>query len=182
LIVCSLKSGSLDSAKTPVEPLTFSKAGLFEETYSPLPPSPFNTDPSNNDDVDGGKDSSISSIQTASSDYDNRVSLPKVDDSKLGSDSSDQSSVQPSLSPRSDISSVSNVSSDPHQHQTLIEEPRKDLNIAANTKSDVADPKLAPHNVWLKEDSSLLSDPYEDSESRYESDRQWQRQQVFFIL
>lgn len=84
MIVCSLKSGSLDSAKTPVEPLTFSKAGLFEETYSPLPPSPFNTDPSNNDDVDGGKDSSISSIQTASSDYDNRVSLPKVDDSKLG--------------------------------------------------------------------------------------------------
>ena len=84
LFKCSLKSGSLDSVKTPVEPLTFSKTELFQETYSPLPPSPFNTDRSQDDEIDVGKDSSISSIQTASSDYDNRVSLTKVDSSKLG--------------------------------------------------------------------------------------------------
>ena len=56
---------------------------------------------------------------------------------------------------------------------------RNDLEMAGKTKSDLADPKLAPHNVWLKEDSSLLSDPYEDSDARYETDRQWERQQVF---
>ena len=159
---------------------------------SPVPSSPFSTDRcSSHGDSEANKDS-LSSIQTSESSSDYHLET-KVDDSASAisstrSDYSDDrsggSSIDPSLlqqqrleprslTPRSDIScssettepvTTSNTTTttattqliQPGQQQTPVE-------LKASSKAELADPKLAPHNIWLKEkDTASSPNPFTD--------------------
>jgi hypothetical protein len=158
---------------------------------SPVPSSPFSTDRcSSHGDFEANKDS-LSSIQTSESSSDYHLET-KVDDSASAisstrSDYSDDrsggSSIDPSLlqqqrleprslTPRSDIScssettepvTTSNTTTttttqliQPGQQQTPVE-------LKASSKAELADPKLAPHNIWLKEkDTASSPNPFSD--------------------
>ncbi|KAI9551657.1 hypothetical protein GHT06_021993 [Daphnia sinensis] len=178
---------SLDSH---LEPRTSSELSNKKELgvlpVSPVPSSPFSTDRcSSHGDFEANKDS-LSSIQTSeSSDYHLET---KVDDSHSAisstrSDYSDDrsgSSIDPSLlqqqrleqrslTPRSDISCSSDATDpittantitteliQPGQQQTPVE-------MKASSKAELADPKLAPHNIWLKEkDTASSPNPFTD--------------------
>ena len=160
-----------------------SKQELDVAPVSPVPSSPFSTDrSSSHGDFEGNKDS-LSSIQTsASSDYHLGLET-KVDDSASAvsstrSDYSDRSgsSVDPlhqqqqleprSLTPRSDISSTSETTATITTNTTtpLITQPAQQTATEVKaSKAELADPKLAPHNIWLKEkDTASSPNPFSD--------------------
>jgi hypothetical protein len=160
------------------------KKELDVAPVSPVPSSPFSTDRcSSHGDFEANKDS-LSSIQTSeSSDFHLET---KVDDSASAisstrSDYSDDrsgSSVDPtllqqqrleqrSLTPRSDIS-CSSETTDPvtTANTTQLIQPGQQqtpVDLKANSKAELADPKLAPHNIWLKEkDTASSPNPFTD--------------------
>ncbi|XP_057379136.1 microtubule-associated protein futsch-like [Daphnia carinata] len=178
---------SLDSH---LEPRTSSELSSKKELgvlpASPVPSSPFSTDRcSSHGDFEANKDS-LSSIQTSeSSDFHLET---KVDDSHSAisstrSDYSDDrsgSSIDPSLlqqqrleqrslTPRSDISCSSDAT-DPittaHTITTELIQPgqqQTSVEMKASSKAELADPKLAPHNIWLKEkDTASSPNPFTD--------------------
>jgi len=156
---------SIQSIPTSTEP----KKELIESSISPIPSSsPFSMERSSSrGDSEANKDS-LSSIQTTgSSDYQLET---KVDDSASGcsaqSDYSDQHQqlhLQRVSTPQSDISSASESTT-----SQLIQPMDVHQSSSASSKVELVDPKLAPHNLWLKEkEERASSNPFSD---RYEDD------------
>lgn len=162
--VRQLDQPSMEYVKTAPSEDDASKKDLSIAPSSPVPSSPFSTDCSaSHGDFEASKDS-LSSIHTSgSSDYHLGREM-KADDSSssVRSDYSASSLDQPkheerSVTPRSDISSASETTMRP-----IIQSITEQTTEAKAAKVELADPKVAPHNVWIKEKEAASPNPFSD--------------------
>lgn len=131
--------------------------------------SSFSTDRSSSRGESEINKDSLSSIQTSTSSSEYHLET-KVDDSASASSAqSDYSDQHRALTPRSDISSASETTTTTSQliqPVLLSEQPSVEVKAC---KVELADPKVAPHNLWLKEKEQSsspnpFSDRYDDSD------------------
>ena len=141
-------------------------------------------------DYEANKDS-MSSVQTsASSDYQLGVES-KVDDSASASsarsdysDRSEREELRASVTPsHSDVSTASETTiGQLIEQQPAVQQQQQQPAVVVEvkaTKAELADPKLAPHNIWLKEkEASSSPNPFSDDDAEASSVIYYQQQQT----